>query len=108
MKLYRVLEIRIIKKQNTFDLSIAVKFTIILFLCGSLNCIRADLFMNNALYKCCIMTHHSLRCVAQRSDKQDAREAMGVVFSVLTKRICMHKTKFLMNIFKYCFKNYIK
>ena len=40
--------------------------------------------------------------------KQDAREAMRVVFSVLTKRICMHKTKFLMNIFKYCFKNYIK
>ena len=39
---------------------------------------------------------------------QDAREAMRVVFSVLTKRICMHKTKFLMNIFKYCFKNYIK
>ena len=31
--------------------------------------------------------------------KQDAREAMRVVFSVLTKRICMHKTKFLMNIF---------
>ena len=29
-------------------------------------------------------------------------------FSVLTIRICMHKTKFLMNIFKYCFKNYIK
>ena len=25
-------------------------------------------------------------------------------FSVLTKRICMHKTKFLMNIFKYCLK----
>ena len=40
--------------------------------------------------------------------QQDAREAMRVVFSVLTKRICMHKTKFLMNIFKYCFKNYIK
>ena len=39
---------------------------------------------------------------------QDAREAMRVVFSVLTKRICMHKTKYLMNIFKYCFKNYIK
>ena len=40
---------------------------------------------------------------------QDAREAMRVVFfSVLTKRICMHETKFLMNIFKYCFKNYIK
>ena len=27
--------------------------------------------------------------------KQDAREAMRVVFSVLTKRICMHKTTFL-------------
>ena len=39
--------------------------------------------------------------------KQDAREAMRVVFSVLTKRICMHKTKFLINIFKYCFENYI-
>ena len=36
------------------------------------------------------------------------REAMRVDFSVLTKRICMHKTKFLMNIFNYCFKNYIK
>ena len=39
---------------------------------------------------------------------QDAREAMRVVFSVLTKRMCMHKTKFLMNIFKYGSKNYIK
>ena len=39
---------------------------------------------------------------------QDAREAMRVVFFVLTKRICTHKTKYLMNIFKYCFKNYIK
>ena len=27
--------------------------------------------------------------------KQDAREAMRVVFSVLTKGICMHKTNFL-------------
>ena len=73
--------IRIIKNQNTFDLSIAVKVTIILFLCGLLNCIRADLFMNNALYKCCkipqfsqifpkFSPHHSLRCVAQRSDKK--------------------------------------
>ena len=26
--------------------------------------------------------------------KQDAREAMRVIFSVLTKRICMHKTNF--------------
>ena len=41
---------------------------------------------------------------AQSNRKQDAREAMRVVFSVLTKRICMHKTKFLMNIFKYCLK----
>ena len=40
----------------------------------------------------------------QYNTKQDAREAMRVVFSVLTKRICMHKTKFLMNIFKYCLK----
>ena len=39
------------------NLSIAVKGTIIVFLCGLLNCIRADLFMNNALYKCCIITH---------------------------------------------------
>ena len=27
--------------------------------------------------------------------KQDVREAMRVVFSVLTKRICMHKSNFL-------------
>ena len=27
--------------------------------------------------------------------QQDARKAMRVVFSVLTKRICMHKTNFL-------------
>ena len=35
--------------------------------------------------------------VAKRSPykEQDAREAMRVVFSVLTKRICMHKTNFL-------------
>ena len=42
---------------------------------------------------------HRTRCT-----RGDARR----FFSVLTKRICMHKTKFLMNIFKYCFKNYIK
>ena len=40
--------------------------------------------------------------------KQDAREAMRVVFFCTTKCICMHKTKYLMNIFKYCLKNYIK
>ena len=61
--------IRIIKKQNTckvtLDMSIAVKVTIILFLCGLLNCIRADLFMNNALYKCCIITH----CAVSHKDQ---------------------------------------
>ena len=61
--------IRIIKKQNTckvtLDLSIAVKVTIILFLCGLLNCIRADLFMNNALYKRCIITH----CAVSHKDQ---------------------------------------
>ena len=61
--------IRIIKKQNTckvtLDLSIAVKVTIILFLCGLLHYIRADLFMNNALYKCCIITH----CAVSHKDQ---------------------------------------
>ena len=61
--------IRIIKKQNTckvtLDLTIAVKVTIILFLCGLLNCMRADLFMNNALYKCCIITH----CAVSHKDQ---------------------------------------
>ena len=61
--------IRIIKKQNTckvtLDLAIAVKVTIILFLCGLLNCIRADLFMNNVLYKCCIITH----CAVSHKDQ---------------------------------------
>ena len=47
---------------------------------------------------CFIGNPHYTEC------EQDAREAMRVVFSVLTKRICMHKTKFLMNIFKYCLK----
>ena len=39
----------------TFDLSTAVNVTTTLFLCRFLNCIRADLFINNALYKCCII-----------------------------------------------------
>ena len=34
-------------------------------------------------------------CKNNSISKQDAREAMRVVFSVLTKRICMHKTNFL-------------
>ena len=29
-------------------------------------------------------------------------------FLLYSQRICIHKTKFLTNIFKYCFKNYIK
>ena len=41
-------------------------------------------------------------------NKQDAREAMRVVFSVLTKRICMHKTNFLRTYSNIVFKNYIK
>ena len=40
-------------------------------------------------------------------NKMHARRC-AYVFSVLTKRICMHKTKFLINIFKYCIKNYFK
>ena len=36
-----------------------------------------------------------LKQCAQIYLQQDAREAMRVVFSVLTKRICMHKTNFL-------------
>ena len=61
--------IRIIKKQNTckvtLNLSIAVKVTIILFLCGLLNCIRADVLMNNALCTCCIITH----CAVSHKDR---------------------------------------
>ena len=34
------------------------------------------------------------RCTQQLLE-QDAREAMRVVFSVLTTRICMHKTTFV-------------
>ena len=33
--------------------------------------------------------------VSSEQWQQDAREAMRVVFSVLTKRICMHKINFL-------------
>ena len=49
--------------------------------------------------KCPIRWYTKTRCT-----RGDAR----IFFSVLTKRICMNKTKFLMNVFKYCFKNYIK
>ena len=41
---------------------------------------------------CLATTNHTK---TERLNKQDAREAMRVVFSVLTKRICMHKTNFL-------------
>ena len=37
-------------------------------------------------------------------NKMHARRC-AYFFYVLAKRICMHKTKFLKNIFKYCFKN---
>ena len=42
-----------------------------------------------------ITEHQSVTQENGASHKQDAREAMRVVFSVLTKRICMHKTNFL-------------
>ena len=38
-----------------------------------------------------MMKLHNIQIYTQ----QDAREAMRVVFSVLTKRICMHKTNIL-------------
>ena len=44
-----------------------------------------------ANYKC----QHRHRLVRLLQIQQDAREAMRVVFSVLTKRICMHKTTFV-------------
>ena len=41
--------------------------------------------------------------------KQDAREAMRVVFCCTYKTyLYAQKKEFLMNIFKYCLKNYIK
>ena len=40
--------------------------------------------------------------------KQDAREAMRVVFFCTHKTYLYAQNEFLMNIFKYCFKNYIK
>ena len=67
----------------------------------------------NAIYEWLFVTSQGclylgfMLCENTKDDydmSQDAREAMRVVFSVLTKRICMHKTKFLMNIFKYCLK----
>ena len=57
-------------------------------------------FINIAL--CLCGSYDSINIT--RCTRGDAR----IFFSVLTKRICMHKTKFLMNVFKYCFKNYIK
>ena len=44
-------------------------------------------------YACKCNWQQSITC--DLHNKQDAREAMRVVFSVLTKRICMHKTNFL-------------
>ena len=56
------------------------------------------------IYYVCIIAPALISHPFTNMHQQDAREAMRVVFSVLTKRICMHKTKFLMNIFKYCLK----
>ena len=44
-----------------------------------------------------IILHYTLKWQKHidHVSKQDAREAMRVVFSVLTKRICMHKTTFV-------------
>ena len=41
------------------------------------------------------MTSNNCEIVHYKILEQDAREAMRVVFSVLTKCICMHKTTFL-------------
>ena len=53
--------------------------------------VRLDLQLLHVVYQ------HDLlvTTIANILTKQDAREAMRVVFSVLTKRICMHKTNFL-------------
>ena len=56
--------------------------------------------MRQSDYITCEHSHY----IKTRCTRGDARS----FFSVLTKRICMHKTKFLMNVFKYCFKKYIK
>ena len=59
-------------------------------------------FMNaQEMLKC--SEKHPVSRANNGNTKQDAREAMRVVFSVLTKLICMHKKKFFMNIFKYYF-----
>ena len=47
------------------------------------------LFIDNYIYK------KNMQISTHQLIQQDAREAMRVVFSVLTKRICMHKTNFL-------------
>ena len=43
----------------------------------------------------CFHTSNKTKLKMGINNKQDAREAMRVVISVLTKRICMHKTNFL-------------
>ena len=50
-------------------LTAVVKVTIILFLCGLLNCIRADLFMDNALYKWCIIKNTKIQMVLKNIHK---------------------------------------
>ena len=57
-----------------------------------------------------IFIRNFVLCIQIRfvSTEKTTRIASRASCSVLTKRICMHKTKYLMSIFKYCFKNYIK
>ena len=55
-----------------------------------------------------MMTTNIIPSPKQLLYQQDGREAKRVVFSVLTKRISIHKKEFLMNIFKYCLENYMK
>ena len=55
-------------------------------------------FQQNRLSRSVKTVHTNLfakNCKLQLEFQQDAREAMRVVFSVLTKRICTHKTNFL-------------
>ena len=59
-------------------------------------CTTSDVFHMDVLDRMhCIGYNDNDNVVFRYYNKQDAREAMRVVFSVLTKCICMHKTNFL-------------
>ena len=63
--------------------------------------VRKENLPNNSVFGKVLSEIYALKVLQKRPKwarpphKQDAREAMRVVFSVLTKRICMHKTNFL-------------